>query len=66
MQAEIDKLQSLMVDVAVNAMGYLQSDKVMDFSEYNPFNDQKYFHPYCNITDYANQTNSQQVYFPLM
>lgn len=26
---------------------------------FNPFNDQKYFHSYCEVSDYSNQTNVQ-------
>ncbi|KAL9121414.1 MAG: hypothetical protein Q9187_002027 [Circinaria calcarea] len=59
-----DRKMSLMVDVAVNAMGYLGTDTAMDFADYNPFNDQKYFHPDCTITDFSNQTASQQYIRP--
>jgi alpha-amylase len=29
----------------------------VDYGVFNPFNNQMYFHPYCPITDYNNQTN---------
>ena len=66
MQALIDNSQSIMVDVPVNDMGLLGTDTAVDFAAYNPFNDQKYFHPFCNITDFSNQTNYQQVHIPLI
>ncbi|EAQ90248.1 hypothetical protein CHGG_02183 [Chaetomium globosum CBS 148.51] len=52
----------LMVDVVVNNM--VQSfDNVVppkvDYSKFNPFDDKKYFHPYCNVTEWENSTNYQ-------
>ena len=51
-----------MVDVVINDMAYStpngnQTD--IDYSVFQPFNDPKYYHPYCNITDYANYTDAQ-------
>lgn len=31
----------------------------MDYTKFNPFNDAKYFHSYCPITDYNDDTMSQ-------
>ena len=55
----------LMVDVVVNNMAQAiigSMPQPIDYSVFNPFNDAKYFHPYCNITDYANSTNAQDCY----
>lgn len=52
----------LMVDVVVNNMvqGF---DNVIppkvDYSKFNPFNDKKYFHPYCNVTEWEDAENYQ-------
>lgn len=52
----------LMVDVVVNDM-VQKFDNVMppkvDYSKFNPFNDEKYFHPYCNVTDWDDPKNYQ-------
>ncbi|KKA22539.1 Alpha-amylase A [Rasamsonia emersonii CBS 393.64] len=47
----------LMVDVVANHLGYAGSGTNMDCSVFNPFNNKEYFHPYCAITNYSNQTN---------
>ncbi|KAL2015289.1 hypothetical protein VTK56DRAFT_5914 [Thermocarpiscus australiensis] len=52
----------LMVDVVVNNMAQKFDNVVppkVDFSKFNPFNDKKYFHPYCNVTEWENATNYQ-------
>ncbi|KAK4231914.1 glycoside hydrolase [Podospora fimiseda] len=52
----------LMVDVVVNNM-VQKFDNVIppkiDYSKFNPFNDKKYFHPYCNVSDWTNIKESQ-------
>lgn len=48
----------LMVDVVVNHFGPVNSST--GYSSFNPFNKQSYFHPYCLITDYNNQTDVEQ------
>ncbi|KAL4803699.1 glycoside hydrolase superfamily [Aspergillus unguis] len=45
----------LMVDVVVNHMGYDSVADNVDYSVFNPLNDQKYFHDPCEISDYDNQ-----------
>ncbi|KAK5113287.1 hypothetical protein LTR85_010904 [Meristemomyces frigidus] len=47
----------LMLDIVVNHMGYAGVGWEVDYSVFNPFNDQKYFHDYCEITDSTNQTD---------
>jgi alpha-amylase len=32
----------------------------VDYSVFNPFNSQDYFHPYCALTDYTNQTMTEE------
>ncbi|KAK4120522.1 glycoside hydrolase family 13 protein [Parathielavia appendiculata] len=52
----------LMVDVVVNHMAQAFDNVVppkVDYSKFNPFNDEKYFHSYCNVTDWENATNYQ-------
>ena len=53
----------LMVDVVMNNMalpieGSMTVDTVLDYSRLHPFDDAKYYHPYCDI-DYSNDTSSQ-------
>ncbi|KAL0468023.1 glycoside hydrolase superfamily [Neurospora intermedia] len=61
--AEIHKRDMfLMVDVVVNHMAQ-EFDNVVppkvDYSVFKPFNDKKYFHPYCNVTEWENATDYQ-------
>ncbi|CAG8931674.1 unnamed protein product [Penicillium salamii] len=49
----------LMVDVVANHMGYDGSHTDINYSEFNPFNDKKYFHSYCKVDDYNDQGNVQ-------
>lgn len=52
----------LMVDVVVNNMAQAFDNIIppkVDYSKFNPFNDKKYFHPYCNVTEWENATNYQ-------
>ncbi|KAF4633064.1 hypothetical protein G7Y89_g5062 [Cudoniella acicularis] len=46
----------LMVDVVTNHMGYLGCGTCVDYSVFNPFNSESYFHPFCLI-DYTNATS---------
>ncbi|KAH9828346.1 Alpha-amylase domain [Teratosphaeria destructans] len=46
----------LMVDVVTNHMAYNGCGTCVDYSIYNPFNSQSYYHPYCSI-DYNNRTS---------
>lgn len=48
----------LMVDVVTNHMGYLGCGTCVDYSDFNPFNSESYFHPFCLI-DYNNDTSIQ-------
>ncbi|KAK3392779.1 glycoside hydrolase family 13 protein [Podospora didyma] len=52
----------LMIDVVVNNMAAAFNNTVpppVDFSAFNPFNDAKYFHKYCNVTEWTNPVNYQ-------
>jgi len=52
----------LMVDVVVNNFAQAFNNTYpppVDYSKFNPLNDQKYFHKYCNVTDWADPTNYQ-------
>ncbi|KAF1349150.1 alpha-amylase [Delphinella strobiligena] len=46
----------LMVDVVTNHMGYRGCGECVDYSTFNPFNEESYFHPFCLI-DYDNATS---------
>ncbi|KAK2060689.1 alpha amylase [Colletotrichum caudatum] len=51
----------IMVDVVVNNM-VQKLDSLppkLDYTKFNPFNNEKYFHPYCNVTEWDNSTNYQ-------
>ncbi|KAJ5260542.1 hypothetical protein N7478_012147 [Penicillium angulare] len=47
----------LMVDVVANHMGYDGAGNTVDYSVFNPFDSSSYFHSYCLISNYDNQTN---------
>jgi hypothetical protein len=47
-----------MVDVVVNHFGPVNPST--SYASFNPFNQSSYFHPYCLITDYNNQTDVEQ------
>jgi alpha-amylase len=45
-----------MLDVVVNHNGWNGSIASTDYSKFHPFNEKKYYHPYCPIVDWSNQT----------
>lgn len=47
----------LMVDVVVNHFGWDGPGLSVDYTQLHPFNDQLYFHMYCEISNYSNQTD---------
>lgn len=48
-----------MVDIVVNHNGWNGNASSVDYSQFNPFNDVKYYHPYCTV-DYSNETSTEQ------
>ncbi len=54
-----DRDMLLMVDIVTNHYGSNGSGDSVDYSEYTPFNDQKYFHNYCLISNYDDQAQVQ-------
>lgn len=62
-----DRKMFLMVDVVINDMAYNTNGKDpgsnVDYSVFQPFNDKKYFHSYCEIKDYDNYTDAQICWF---
>ena len=61
-------LQYLMVDVVVNHFAWAGPGTTVDYTQLKPFNDQKYFHDYCLMSDgsYQNETNVLDVCFSLL
>ncbi|KAF7513129.1 hypothetical protein GJ744_010525 [Endocarpon pusillum] len=59
-----DRHMYLMVDVVINNMAQAikgsMPDQTIDYSQLQPFNDEKYYHKYCNITDYDNDEIAQR------
>ncbi|KAJ5243613.1 hypothetical protein N7489_003709 [Penicillium chrysogenum] len=47
----------LMVDVVANHMGYAGAGNTVDYSVFTPFSSSSYFHPYCLISNYNDQSN---------
>ncbi|KAJ5419918.1 uncharacterized protein N7487_003468 [Penicillium crustosum] len=47
----------LMVDVVANHMGYAGAGNTVDYSVFTPFSSSSYFHPYCLISNYDDQSN---------
>ncbi|KAI9035000.1 alpha-amylase [Aspergillus affinis] len=54
-----DRDMYLMVDVVANHMGYDGAGDSVDYSVFSPFNSQDYFHSFCLIQDYNDQTQSE-------
>ncbi|RDW80923.1 hypothetical protein BP5796_05621 [Coleophoma crateriformis] len=59
-----DRNMYLMVDVVINDMAIpvpqnMTDTTVIDYSVFNPYNDAKYFHKFCPITNYENTTDAQ-------
>ncbi|KKK16279.1 hypothetical protein P175DRAFT_0503862 [Aspergillus ochraceoroseus IBT 24754] len=52
-----DRGMYLMIDVVANHMGYPGAGTAVDYSSFTPFNSSSYFHSYCEITNYDNQSN---------
>lgn len=53
----------LMVDVVVNHMTQAFDNELppkIDYSKFNPFDDEKYFHDYCNVTDWEDPKEAQE------
>lgn len=48
-----------MLDVVANNMAFLGEAADVDYSMYKPWNNEKYFHTPCPITDYGNWTLAQ-------
>ena len=46
-----------MVDVVVNHNGWNGTPSSIDYSTFNPFNDQSHYHPWCSI-DYTKTSNT--------
>lgn len=47
-----------MLDIVVNHFGYAGAPDTIDYSDFNPFNEESYFHtPYCAI-DYTDTSNT--------
>jgi alpha-amylase len=62
--AEVHKRDMLIiVDVVVNNMAQGFDNTVppkIDYSKFHPFNDDKYFHPYCNVTKWEDPEDYQK------
>lgn len=44
----------------LSSQGYAGSGEDVDYSVFNPFNSQDYFHSYCEITDYTDLNMTEQ------
>jgi alpha-amylase len=60
-----DLLKYLMLDVVVNHFAWAGNGTTVDYSVFNPFNDQKYFHEYQLLSDLdpSNTTDAEIVSF---
>jgi alpha-amylase len=45
-----------MIDIVVNHFGWPGSSTSVDYTQFYPFNNKSYFHSYCDITNWNNQT----------
>jgi alpha-amylase len=59
-RARLTGHQYLMVDVVTNHMGYAGCGDCVDYSIFNPFDKESFYHPFCLI-DYNNQTSMELV-----
>lgn len=60
MKSRLTSTQYLMVDIVVNHNGYNGAPSTIDYSIFEPFNSQSYYHPYCTI-DYNNVNNATNI-----
>jgi alpha-amylase len=51
--------QLLMIDVVANNYAYAGPGQDTVFSDFVPFNSAEYFHPFCYISNYNNDTDAQ-------
>jgi alpha-amylase len=49
-----------MVDVVVNHNVWNGDGSSVDYSQFNPFNSEDNYHPYCLIEDYEDQTQVEE------
>lgn len=52
----------LLVDVVVNNFAQAFNNTIpppVNYSKFDPLDNQEYFHPYCNVTEWTNATNYQ-------
>ncbi|KAI5242421.1 alpha-amylase [Aureobasidium subglaciale] len=54
-----DRGMYLMVDIVTNHMAYDGCGTCVDYSQYNPFNQQSYYHPFCLI-NYNDQNSVEK------
>ena len=54
-----------MLDIVVNNMAYKGDPNKVDYGSLSPFNDQKYFHPYCPI-NYSDRQSTLNVSLPFV
>ncbi|PYH40902.1 alpha-amylase [Aspergillus saccharolyticus JOP 1030-1] len=63
-QALHDRDMYLMMDTVINNMAYFTNGTdpatSIDYTQLHPFNDAKYYHPYCPITDYNDYPLAQR------
>lgn len=50
-----------MIDVVTNNMAYAGAGSDVDFSSFTPFNKKEYFHDLCQVTNYSDPQNAQEV-----
>jgi alpha-amylase len=55
-----DRDMYLMVDTIVNDFAWNGAGKSVDYSVFNPFNKQEYFHNFCLIQNYSNPTDATE------
>ncbi|KAG0650881.1 Taka-amylase A [Hyphodiscus hymeniophilus] len=58
-QAVHDRDMLLMVDAVLNNFAYAGPGNDTVYSDFIPFNKKEYFHPFCYISNYFNDTNAQ-------
>ena len=57
----LSPVKYLMLDVVINHFGWAGAENTVNYAEFNPFNQQSFFHSYCPITDYDYSSNQTAV-----
>lgn len=61
LQPDANTKKLLMIDIVLNNVAWPGPGTAVDYSIYNPFDDESWYHDYCLITNYGDQEDSSTV-----